>query len=65
MDMRQVCSNCPVRYKCEMPQKYMPLYPDYYCTADGRKVEILQSRIEQKIPTTVDYTPNWEQLSFL
>ena len=48
-----------------MPQKYMPSYHDYYVTSDGRKIDILKSRIEKYVTNPVVDTPDWEQLSFL
>lgn len=65
MDMRQICGKCPKKDICKMPQKYKPSYHDYYVTTDGRKVDILQSRIEKYVTNPVVYTPDWEQLSFL
>ena len=65
MDMRQICNNCPKKDNCKMPQKYKPSYHDYYYTIDGRKVDILKSRIEKYVTNPVVDTPDWEQLSFL
>ena len=65
MDMRQICGNCPKKDSCKMQQKYRSPFPDYYYTIDGRKVDILKSRIKKYVPNPVVYTPDWEQLSFL
>ena len=65
MDMRQICNNCPKNDNCKMPQKYKPSYPDYYYTIDGRKVDILKSRIEKYGTNPVTDVPDWEQPSFL
>ena len=65
MDMRQICGNCRKKDICKLPQKYKPSYPDHYVTIDGRRIDILNNRIEKYAKNPVVATPDWEQTSFL